>query len=112
MLSAARRVELRQPRPLLTRFAKGGQIGVGLTPHRQERVVCGARPGGIAAGGKRTREPELRQRIELRARRFAAVIENSLEIGGSLRDALQPEVRLAAEVRRPQLGPGSVVERA
>ena len=84
-------------------LAQQGQRRVRTAPEVQESVVGLARLVDVAAENGRSRNAQLRERIELRDRSFAAVIQDRLELGGGQVGALQPQLGLSSQVGGPEL---------
>src|SRR6185312_12660189 len=87
--TASRTRRRRQPRILDTRLAKQREVGVGIAPRGEERVVLGARRRGIAGQRRGACQAEMRQGEQHGIRRLTASTQNLLELpscrGGILR---------------------------
>src|SRR5206468_8012621 len=92
-----------QPAAFGPRLAQQEQRRVRTAPDVQKSVVGLPRLVGVAAQDGRSRDAQLRERIQLRDRSFAAVIQDRLELGGGQVGALQPQLGLSSQVRGPEL---------
>ena len=89
----------------------GSKVRIGAVPEGEEGLVRLAGLGDVSGQRRRAGEPEVRERIERRRRRLAAMIEDALELRAGRPAVLQLQVRLTAEIGGPELRRRRVIVR-